>query len=172
MINFQVYVQIFVTAVCAIAYILTFRYQSSKMKVLEQTLQNLHSQITSQSKIISDFEKYKSLFDIEDFEKRLKLKLEIQKDELSIEKKEEIVHYSKEMADIAVKAFQKENEKILNAFQELSQIPITIAMDKYPKKEDKKERDKYLKTNYPHSSEYFIGFCDMVINKTQTNDQI
>ena len=50
-------------------------YQANKFKDLENT-------INSQQKLIQDFEKYKSLFDIDDFGKRLQLKLDNQKDEL------------------------------------------------------------------------------------------
>ncbi|MFM8739499.1 MAG: hypothetical protein ACKOC0_04765, partial [Cytophagales bacterium] len=71
-----VYSQIIVTALCTVTYFLTYRYQASKIETMERTVKNLTDLINGQSRIISDFEKYKSVFDIGDFEKRLALKLD------------------------------------------------------------------------------------------------
>ena len=92
----EIYIQIIVTAICTIAYILTFKYQTGKIGILEGTLKTLNDQVSSQSKIITDFEKYKSLFDIDDFEKRLKFKLDTQSEELSALYKKEIKNALKE----------------------------------------------------------------------------
>ncbi len=76
-------IQTIVTALAAIAYIFTYRFMAEKLKTMQQTVESLKNNIDSQSKIISDFEKYKALFDIDDFEKRLQLKMDNQKMELT-----------------------------------------------------------------------------------------
>jgi D-ribose pyranose/furanose isomerase RbsD len=160
----ELYIQLIVTALCTVAYFLTYRYQAKKIEILDKTLNSLQSQITSQSTIISDFEKYKKLFDIDDFEKRLKLKLDNQKDELNQVYKKEIDEASIKTARLAIEIFQKEHEKIINGYEELGNIALAVTLQKFPKKENKIERDLFIAKNYPKNLEYFITFCDEALD--------
>ncbi len=166
----EIYIQIIVTAICTIAYILTFKYQTGKIGILEKTLKTINDQVSSQSKIISDFEKYKSLFDIEDFEKRVNLKLENQKDEITRVYKKEMEMTAIETSKIAIQVFEKEHKKMFDGYQELASIAINITLSKYPNKSDKAERDKHINKNYPHNADYFIGFLDNHFSTTQKKD--
>jgi hypothetical protein len=154
------YIQIFVTAACTLAYIFTYKYQASKLKTIEQTVITLTDLISGQSKIISDFEKYKSLFDIEDFEKRLKLKLDNQKDELEISFKKQSVIIADQSLKLALKTFQNENEKMLKGWEELTQIAINITLEQFPTKADKPKRDEFIQKHYSQNASFFIRFID------------
>jgi hypothetical protein len=168
----ETYIQIIVTAICTIAYVLTFKYQTGKIGILERTLKTVNDQVSSQSKIISDFEKYKSLFDIDDFEKRLKFKLDNQSEELSALYKKEIKNATIETSKVALKVFEKENEKIFKGYEELASIAINITFKQFPNKSDKTRRDEHIRKNYPHNADYFIGFCDDYLSKQpRSNDQ-
>jgi len=160
MTEIALYVQIGITALCTFAYFLIYHFQAKKISVLNTTLKSLQGQVTSQSTIISDFEKYKKLFDIEDFEKRLKLKLDNQKDELTLVYKKQVEEASKQTVRLAIDIFQKEQEHIIQGYEELGKIALTLILQKFPKKENKPERDIFIKKHYPKNIDYFITFCD------------
>ena len=135
-------------------------------------MKTLNDQVSSQSKIITDFEKYKSLFDIDDFEKRLKFKLDTQSEELSALYKKEIKNATIETSKVALNIFEKENEKMLKGYEELASISINITFKQFPNKSDKTRRDEHIRKNYPHNADYFIGFCDnYLLKQTLPSDQ-
>ena len=156
----SLYIQILVTGACTLAYVFTYRYQASKLKTIEQTIVTLTNLISGQSKIISDFEKYKSLFDIDDFEKRLKLKLDNQKDELEKSFKKQYLTLSDQILKLSLEIFRSENEKMMNGWEELSQIALNILIDQYPNKIDKPKRDEFIQKHYPKNAIFFIRFID------------
>jgi hypothetical protein len=147
------YIQTGVTIVAVIVYYLVYRFQSRKIDLLQKS-------VDSQSRIISDFEKYKSLFDVDDFEKRLKLKLDNQRIELIRSFEAEAVKLANNVSQKAAENFLQQNDKMLAAWNELAQIPLSIIMKEYPKKEDKQARDKYISEKFPKSADFFIQFCD------------
>lgn len=135
-------------------------------------MKTLNDQVSSQSKIITDFEKYKSLFDIDDFEKRLNFKLKTQSEELTTFYKKEIENATIETSKVALKVFEKENEKIFKGYEELANIAINITFKQFPNKSDKNRRDEHIRKNYPHNADYFIGFCDDYLSRQpRPNDQ-
>lgn len=140
--------------------LLIYRIQNKRIASLENTSTKLRDLLDGQSKIISDFERYKSLFDIEDFEKRLKLKLDNQA--LDLQKKFDLK--SKEIIDVTLKSVQEkimETEGTLfKGWEELCQIAISVIMKEFPKIEDKQKRDSHIRKFYPLNSIYFIGFID------------
>lgn len=159
-----IYAQIFVTAVCAIAYVMTYRYQSNKLATMEKTVKNMTDLISGQSQIIADFDRYKSIFSIEDFEKRLALKLDNKEMEMNKHFENNVKGIYEETIKSAADVFQTENAKILNGWAELSEIAIGVTIKKYPKKEDKEKRDQFIKKSYPRNADYFIGFMDDYID--------
>lgn len=153
-------IQTIVTAAATIAYILTYRYMSEKAKTMEQTVYSMKSLVDTQSQIIKDFRNYKDMYDPEDFAKTLKFKLDKQKTELT----DYFLKQTKSLTDDVInelnKSYVKTNAKMLASFNELAQIPISIIMKEYPRKEHKTARDTYIKEKFPQSAEFFIGFCD------------
>lgn len=156
----EIYIQIIVTAICTIAYVLTFKYQSSKIKILERTFKTLNDQVSSQSKIITDFEKYKNIFDIDDFEKRMNLKLDILRDELKLSHKKEIEEIQIKLVKDAIDVFQKTHQDVISKNDELSIYAANIAIEKYPKLIDKKKRDEFVLNNFPLSHDYLNIYID------------
>ncbi len=120
--------------------------------------------LNGQSKIITDFEKYKSLFDIEDFEKRLILKLENQSMELNKQFNIRAKQIIEETLHATSKKLQETEGTIIKGWDEYSQIVISITLSMFPKIEDKLERDKFINKHYPINSEYLIGFIDAHFN--------
>lgn len=158
--DIALYIQILVTATCAIAYILTYRYQSSKLDTMDRTVKNLTDLINGQSKIIADFEKYKSVFDIEDFEKRLALKLDNKEMEMNKQFRQQTISIVDETLKTAQEKIIKETPSWMKSWEELSQIAISITLHQFPTKEDKEKRDEFIIKKYPNNSKYFIGFID------------
>ena len=158
--DIALYIQIIVTTACAVAYILTYRYQASKLDTMDRTVKNLTDLINGQSKIIADFEKYKSVFDIDDFEKRLALKL----DNKEMEMNQHFRKQTKTIVDNTLKTAQEQLVKTtpdwMKSWEELSQIAISVTLKQFPTKDDKQQRDEFVKKNYPKNCEYFIGFID------------
>jgi hypothetical protein len=154
------YIQIIVTAFCAVTYILTYRFQASKLNTMEKTVKTLAELINGQSKIISDFERYKSVFDIEDFEKRLALKL----DNKEMEMNQQFRQQTKTIVDQTIQTTQdifiKTSPEFMKSWEELSQIAISVTLKQFPTKADKDKRDEFVNKHYPENSKYFIGFID------------
>lgn len=150
-------VNIIVIAFSAVIYILTAIYQRKKIS-------NLENLINSQSSIITDFEKYKSLFDVDDFEKRLKIKLDTQQSELKRD-------FNKHLKQVMNKAIQEVGENFLSenkemhiAWEELQSIVVGITLGEFPESKDKVERDQHIKKYYPLNSKYLIPFIDAIQN--------
>lgn len=154
------YIQIFVTAVCTVVYILTYRYQSAKLDTMDKTVKTLTNLINGQSKIISDFEKYKSVFDIDDFEKRLALKLDNKEMEMNKQFKDKTKTIVDNTLKKANEIYLRETPNMMKSWEELSQIAISITLKQFPEKTDKQKRDEFIKKNYPNNAQYFIGFID------------
>jgi len=57
-------------------------------------------------------------------------------------------------------AYQETNYELLSMVNELIQFPINMTIQRFPNKNQKVERDEFIKKCYPHSSEMFIKFCD------------
>jgi len=170
--EFALYIQILVTAFCAIAYILTYKYQSSKLETMDKTVKSLTELINGQSKIIADFEKYKSIFDIEDFEKRLKLKLDNQRMEMDKQFNQKAKTISDKTLESVKKTFINETPSWMKGWEELSQIAISILLKEFPTKLHKIKRDEYVKKNYPNNAKYFIGFIDSYLEGNYTNSNL
>lgn len=147
------YLYIGTTLIAAIIYFLTFRYQATKIDLLQKA-------INSQSSLISDFEKFKKLLDVDDYKKNRDLQLENQKIVLTRFFEVEAKKLALEIANTSGQHFLEINNKVLAAFNELAQIPLSIIMKQYPDKSKKQERDKYIREKFPQSAEFFIGFCD------------
>jgi len=137
-----------ILAVCTLAYVLTFIYQGNKIKLMETLLK-------SQSDFVNSYEKYKLLLN-----DTLDLRLQKQKNELEAAFRRQ----SKELTDLtlqsAINTFQRESEKMMKGWEELSQIAIGITLNAYPTKSDKVKRDDYIRKHYPNNSAYFIEFID------------
>lgn len=162
--NIQIYIQIGVTAVCAIAYGWTFRYQSAKISSLEKLIE-------SQSTLIGDFEKIKSWFNTDDFEKRLDIKLDTQKLELEQNFKKQSIQIVNETIPSASETFQDANKDILGGWNEFANIAIGVTLKNFPKKEDKPQRDKWIRKHYPLNAIYMIGFIDhYILQNNQDKD--
>ena len=147
------YISSGVTVIAAFIYFLTYRFQKTKIDLLQNS-------IDSQSKIIADFDKYKSLFDISDFEKRLQLKLDNQKMELS---NSFLVQNRKSIDD----ALEKYSEYVthssieaLSGWEELVNLANSVTLSQFPDKSQKVERDLYLIKNYPKNAEFMIRFLE------------
>jgi calcineurin-like phosphoesterase family protein len=164
MTDLPIYIQIGVTAICAVAYVWTFRYQSAKISSLETLISN-------QSSIINDFEKYKSLFDIDDFEKRLSLKLENQHLELSKDFNSKIKGIVDQTIKVSTDQFIASNKEIIQGWEELCQIAMGVALDHYPQKEMKADRDKWIKDYHPKNAKWLIGFIDNHFEKSPGTSQ-
>lgn len=158
--NIALYIQIIVTTACAVAYILTYRYQASKLDTMDRTVKNLTDLINGQSKIIADFEKYKSVFDIDDFEKRLALKLDNKEMEMNQQFRKQAQNIVDNTLNTAREHIVKEQPNWMKSWEELSQIAISVTLKQFPTKDDKVKRDEFVKRNYPSNCEYFIGFID------------
>ena len=147
------YLYIGATLIAAFVYYMTFRYQAKKIDILEKA-------IKTQSTLLDDFDKFKKLLDVDHYVKNRDLQLENQKIELTRLFEKESLKIANGVRDIMAKSFVDVNAKWLASFNELAQIPISIVMKQFPEKEHKNERDAYIKEKFPHSSEFFIGFCD------------
>jgi hypothetical protein len=170
--EFALYIQILVTAFCAIAYFMTYKYQSSKLETMDKTVKSLSEHINGQSKIITDFEKYKSIFDIEDFEKRLNLKLDNQKMEMDKQFNQKAKNISDKTLESVEKTLITETPSWMKGWQELSQIAISILLKEFPTKLDKIKRDEYIRKNYPNNAKYFIGFIDSYLEGNFANSNL
>lgn len=73
MAHIELYIQIGVTAVCAIIYMMTYKYQKNKIEQLMGTLTSLKNHIESQESIINT---YKQIMNVDDFMKHMEIKLE------------------------------------------------------------------------------------------------
>ncbi|MDB5206534.1 MAG: hypothetical protein JWR72_1609 [Flavisolibacter sp.] len=142
-----------VTLLAAFIYFLTYRFQNRKIELLQ-------SSIDSQSKIITDFEKYKSLFDISDFEKRLELKLDNQKMELG----KSFQIQNQKSIEAALEKYSehvfRSSQEALGGWEELINIANSITLLKYPDKNKKAERDAFILKNYPKNADFMIRFLD------------
>lgn len=147
-----------VTIIYTLAYVATYIYQHRKIKALEAVTK-------SQSTLITDFEKYKSFFSVEDFEKRLTMKLQNQKDELQSNFNKEFQQLQDNAIQAAVNVFQRETANAMAAWEELVQIAVAVTVKQYPNPEDKSERDLHIKQRYPKNAHYFIGFIDEYLVK-------
>lgn len=158
--NIALYIQIFVTAICAVAYILTYRYQSAKLDTMDRTVKNLTDLINGQSRIIADFEKYKSVFDIEDFEKRLALKLDNKEMEMNLQFREHTKTIVNQTLNEAKVKLEKEQPDWMLGWEELCGYAMQGIIKQFPDKKDKEKRDDYIMRNYPKNYKYFIAFID------------
>lgn len=142
-----------VTIIAAFIYFLTYRFQKRKIELLQNS-------IDSQSKIIADFEKYKSLFDISDFEKRLELKLDNQKMELS----KSFQVQNQKAIDDALKKYSEyvlhSSQEALGGWEELINVANNVTLHKFPDKAQKIERDTFILKNYPKNADFMIRFLD------------
>lgn len=163
--DIQVYIQIGITTLCTIAYYWTYKYQAEKLSALSNMIETMNNLIKGQSNIISDFEKYKSLFDIADFEKRLNLKLDNKEMEMNKMFQEQVEMIKKNVENAFKIAITEENKALRQKHHELSIIAIQAMISEYPTKADKKIRDESIKALYPHNTEDFIGFIDHVLDK-------
>ena len=147
------YIYIGTTLIASAVYYLTFKYQAKKIDILEKA-------IKTQSNLLEDFEKFKKLLDVDHYVKNRDLQLENQKILLTrvfeTQAKTLAENIMKKTADGVI----KEQVKWISAWNELSQIALSIAISQFPNKEDKAKRDAHFKENYPDNSEYFINFCD------------
>lgn len=150
------YLYIGSTLIAATIYYLTYRYQAKKIDILEKA-------ISSQSSLITDFEKFKKLLDVDDYKKNRDLQLENQKIQLTRFFEKEAEKLANNVADNMNKRYIETNSDLLGMVQELIQFPIHMTIKQYPDKSQKTERDKFIKQNYPHSADKLIGFCDAVI---------
>ena len=154
------------TLIASAVYYLTFRYQAKKIDILEKA-------IKTQSTLLEDFEKFKKLLDVDHYVKNRDLQLENQKLQLTR-------FFEKEAKTLAEKVMRqtadgviKEQVKWMPAWNELSQIALSIAIKQFPNKEDKPKRDAHFIENYPENSEYFIKFCDAYFDgQISSNDPI
>lgn len=71
-------IQTTVTASATIAYILTYRYMSKKVKEMEHTVTTMKTLIDSQSQIITNVDSYIKIYNPKDFEVAMTVKLENQ----------------------------------------------------------------------------------------------
>lgn len=153
-------IQSVITAAATIAYILTYRYLSEKVKTMNQTVTTMKNLIDSQTQIIQNIDSYKKIYNPEDFTKAMSLKLENQKIELTrlFEKQAKDFgdNITKGMNDIYIET----NKEMLAMIQELVQFPLATTMARFPDKSQKVERDNFIKKYYPHSAAKLIGFCD------------
>lgn len=154
-----------VTIIAAFIYLLTYRFQKRKIELLQNS-------IDSQSKIITDFEKYKSLFDISDFEKRLELKLDNQRMELS----KSFQLQNRKSIDAALEKYSehvlRSSQDALAGWEELINVANHVTLHKFPDKEQKIERDEFILKNYPKNAEFMIHFLDAHFDgKIPSNDQ-
>jgi hypothetical protein len=158
------YLQLGLLVVLIVGNYIIYKVQTKRIEALEKTSKKLNELISGQSKIISDFEKYKSLFDIEDFEKRLNLKLENQSMELNKQFNLRSRQIIEETLKVTSKKLQETEGTIIKGWEEFSQIVISISLNQFPKPEDKRKRDEFIQKHYPINAEYLIGFIDAHLN--------
>ena len=158
------YLYIGTTLIAATIYYLTFRYQAKKIDILEKA-------IKTQSNLLEDFEKFKKLLDVDHYIKNRDLQLENQKLQLTRFFEQEARTLAEKVMRQTADGVIKEQIKWMPAWNELSQIALSIAIGQFPNKEDKPQRDAHFKQNYPQNADYFINFCDAYFNKqTPPND--
>lgn len=153
-------ITLIIVVIHTVAYALTAIYQANKFKALENT-------VNSQQKLIQDFEKYKSLFDIDDFEKRLNLKLDNQKLELTRSFVKQAEELANNIATNAAERMLEGNKDLLAAYNELSPIILVPILKKFPNESDKLQRDSYILSNHPKNAAYFINFFDLHFKKDE-----
>lgn len=158
------YIEMALILVVIISNYIVYKIQLKKIESIEKTTSNLFDLLKSQSQIINDFEKYKSLFDIEDFEKRLNLKLENQNMELNKQFNFRTKQIIEELLKATSKRIQETEGTIIKGWDELSQIAIGTTLSKFPEKTDKPKRDEFIKRHYPINSEYLIAYIDAHLN--------
>jgi len=147
------YIYIGTTLIACVIYYLTFKFQARKIDVLEIA-------IKSQSTLISDFEKFKSLLDVEHYIKNRDLQLENQKIEMTRYFEKEAKAMGTRLAEGMNNTYMEINKDLLASVNELIQVPLSIIMTKFPDKSQKADRDNYIKEKFPHSTKLFIDFCD------------
>jgi hypothetical protein len=141
------------TLIAATIYYLTYRYQAKKIDILEKA-------IKTQSTLLDDFDKFKKLLDVDHYVKNRDLQLENQKIQLTRFFENEAKKMGERIVENMSTRYVETNAELLNAFNELAQVPLSIIMQQFPKAPDKTNRDNYIKEKFPHSSELFIRFCD------------
>jgi hypothetical protein len=147
------YIYIGTTLIASAVYYLTFRYQAKKIDILEKA-------IKTQSTLLGDFDKFKKLLDVDHYVKNRDLQLENQKIQLTRFFENEAKKMGERIVKNMSNKYVETNADLLNAFNELAQVPLSIIMQQFPKAPDKIDRDNYIKNKFPHSSELFIRFCD------------
>lgn len=131
------YTQLLLTFLLIVIYVLIYKYQANKLKSIEIQITTVNRTVESQSKLINDFEKYKSLFDIDDFDKRLKLKLDIQKDELNQAFKKQLKESQVNTIKSVDETLKKSAVEWMAGWDELSQIALGILLKQFPEKKTK-----------------------------------
>lgn len=149
-----------------LGYFLTAKYQSRRIETLEQSMQSQRDLLKNQADTIKTFDDYKKLINLNDVEKNINLKL----DNLHLEYKKIINQREKTVSDSAIKiateTFQRENHKMLRAWNELVNINAQFIIGEYPDKLNVKERDEFINRILPFNAEYLIP----MINAWQSED--
>ncbi len=165
-------IQTIVTASATIAYILTYRYMSKKVKEMEQTVTTMKTLIDSQTQIIQNVDSYIKIYNPKDFEEAMIVKLDNQQAALNkqfdVQKKEIADNIAKSMAE----RFTEANADLLGMVQELIQFPVHMTVKQFPDKKQKIEKDVFIRQHYPYCADKLIAFTDAVIaGQIQPNDQ-
>ncbi len=143
-----------------VGYFLTARWQTQKIKSLEETFKTQSDLLKNQADTIKTFEEYKKIINLTDVEKNIQLKI----DNLHLEYKKVINAREKEVSDLAIQTagtvFQRENKKMLRAWNELVNINAQFIMAQYPEINQKEERDEFINKFIPFNAEYVTPMID------------
>jgi len=162
--------EIFLSAISLtliISNIWTYRYMKGRMKILETTGDK---SISIQSTVVDNLIKYSNTITPEDFEKRLRWKIEdLQEkhsakiDKITNEFKNQLntattVNKS-EIIDQTIRDLNKELGGWLLSYNEVSRVIVHNIRKQFENK-SKEERNEFLYNNYPHSAKDFIEILD------------
>lgn len=156
-------IQTIVTASATIAYILTYRYLSQKVKDMEQTVGTMKSLIDSQSQILQDVDSYKKLYSPKDFEEAMTIKLDNQQAALNKQFEKQKTDIVDNIMKSMSARFEEGNADLLGMVQELIQFPVHMVVKQFPDAKQKVEKDVFIRQHYPYSADKLIGFTDAVI---------
>lgn len=156
-------IQTVVTATATIAYILTYRYLSQKVKDMDKTVATMKSLIDSQTQIIQNVDSYKKLYNPKDFEEAMTVKLDNQQAALNKQFEKQKAEIAENIAKSMTGRFTEANADLLGMVQELIQFPVHMIVQQFPDKSRKVEKDVFIRQHYPYCADKLIAFSDAVI---------
>lgn len=154
--SFLIILNIVCTAAVGLLYFNFKTFSDKKLNTINDTLK-------AQSALISDFEKYKSLMNIDDFKKMLELQLEKQRLELDKDFNGQMAAFVQSIDKRILKALETTNWEAMEAFEEIAQVPLNIILKDYPTAEDKSKRDEFIAGKFPISAKFLVPIADAIL---------